>query len=804
MASHSTGHTISPKENIIYSIAVSNSGRRSKTVTVYDSVPANTTYVEGADANEAGALSWNITVPSGKSVVVSYTVKVNDDMPLCDGGIVPATVASVSTLVATTNDVYIERTFNSYDAQYADLAIDAMIGSEYFEDNVLAKHIYTVICSQNPISAITGESLSATLTAIMNGTAEAEVLDLVAPTLYGGKGHTGAISGVKGLPAESVSARDLVSGDIILTKNGSTYESYIYSNNGVFALKQSDEDVDKGEFLSSLVDMDLYAVIRPSTLLINYTPTDLDEERDVLTEKQQIIVATAKYYLLRGDWLQYDDSYFCNNNTEIGNESRWQYATHAPEEYTEDMTGYINCAAFTHDIYWTVFGEKLPGGMYTTANYATNASKNNMLVYSFTRTAGQSHAEAEMEKVSKEFLSCLQPGDILVIRRGTSSGHAMLYIGNGAFIHSSGSSYNYGGSYGVETYEPTIRFHKVNDYFLNATSTNGYIFGTKVTGLYVVRPLQNTTWANKSVTEASLNRYENMQGIVAQKLSSIKENVTVNPGDEITYTLSIYNTNNYAVTLDVTDVVPANTVFVSSDENAVVSGNSLAWVVSIAPRETVELSFTVKVSGYAAYGAEISSGGAMIGGVPFATYDTLVKSTLYEDEQQSLIDAYEQLKSEGTTLRGLALANEIYYRALGINNIFGNTDVAYVMEDETEGVFTPEGLGLLGNGKQAHQRNNGSRYEELLVNSIYGGRGLASTPNEGIRTRLAKEEHLIVGDIYIGRTSSAYVVYMYLGGDTFISLTTMKADTVDISGRLERGPAYSYYYAVLRPSYYFE
>ena len=212
----------------------------------------------------------------------------------------------------------------------------------------------------------------------------------------------------------------------------------------------------------------------------------------------------------------------------------------------------------------------------------------------------------------------------MVIRRGSSSGHAMLYIGNGTFIHSSGSSYNYSGSYGVETYEPTIRFHKVQDYFLRDTSTNGYIFGTKVTGLYVVRPLQNTTWANYSVTTASQNRFDNLQGIVAEKLSSVKENVSVNRGDEITYTISIFNTNNEAVTLNVSDYAPANTTLVSADSSAVVSDNNLAWVVEVGARETVYLTFTVKVDEDAADGAIIANDGAVIGGVPFKTYKTIV------------------------------------------------------------------------------------------------------------------------------------------------------------------------------------
>ncbi len=805
MASHSAGRTAYPGEKIHYSIAVTNHGAAGKKLTVTDSVPANTTYVSGADSNEGGALTWSVLVPAGETVIVSYTVAVNNDLALCDGGKVESTTAIVADVEAKACDVYIERTINHIDAELVNLAVDAMIGSEYFEDYALAKAIYTVAFSQNPMANATmGSTFADTFNSIMGGTADAKLLDMVAPTLYGGKNLYKAINGVKGAPAQNVTALDFVTGDIIIVNAGGATKCYIYSDNGIFSLSADSAKADKDAIISSLISSDLYVVLRPSTIMTTFTPTDPEKTPDVLNEKQQIIVATAKYYLLRGDWLQYDDTFLCYNSTEIGNESRWQYATHAPEEYTEDMTGFINCAAFTHDIYWTVFGNKLPGGMYTTANYEANASKNNMLVYSFKRTAGQAHTEEEIETVSNAFLSSLQAGDIMVIRRGTSSGHAMLYIGNGTFIHSSGSSYNYSGSYGVETYEPTIRFHKVYDYFLRETSTNGYLFGSKVTGLYVVRPLQNSTWNNYSATEASQNRVNNLQGIVAQKITSVKENVSVNRGDQITYTISIFNTNQNAVTLNVSDYAPANTTLVSADAKAVISGNDLAWVVNVGARETVELTFTVKVNADAKDGAVIANDGAMVGGVSFKTYKTVVKNTLTAEEQQALINAFNELKSEGTTLTGLALVNEIYRRALGVDTIFESVDVSYVMENSTDGVFTPEGLGPLNNGKQAHKTNNGSKYNQLLAGSIYGGRGLASAPNEGIRTRLGTQEHLVVGDIFIGRTSSSTVMYIYLGGDTFVSLSTLKDDTVTIGQRLERGPAYSYYYAALRPSYAFE
>ena len=801
-SSHTKGHTVHPGGRIEYFITVKNDDGIDKRFTVKDGIPENTAYVSGADKNEDGTLSWAVTLSAGESKTLSYTIKVNDDTALCDGGFITPTKATVGEAEATTDGVYVERTLNSVDAKYIDIAIDALSAST-FEDLTLAKWIYYVAFSQKAFdTSIFGGGFSATLDMITEGYGGAGLFDTIAPTLYGGKLITEAIDGAKGTPCNVVLESDLVVGDVIIARVGEDTSSYIYGSNGLFSIAKGCTAVDKNAVISTLTEKDAYAVIRPTTNLINFTHSDPDLVPEALTPIQEAIVETAKYYVLRGEWLQYDDTYYCNNNVSgIGNESRWEYALNAPEEYTSNNWGYINCAAFTHDVYWTVFGEKLPGNMYTTRNYQENSYSYGMRVFRFQRNVTDVHTEEEKAEVTSAFLSSLQPGDIMVIRRSTSSGHAMLYIGDGIFIHSTGSNYNYSGSYGVETYEPTIRFHRVNDYFLNPSSTNGYIFGEKVEDLIVVRPTMNSTWANYTVTEVSANRIKNLKGIIAEKLSSVPIAVSVNPGDTITYTIRIKNTNTHAVTLDVSDVVPANTVYVSGGDT--VNGSNLSWSVTVPARETVDLTFTVKVADNAEDGAKILNDGAVIGGVPFKTYYTLVKNTLTKDEQESLINAYNAMKAEGNTLVGLEFVNELYKRAFGVEILFTSTDLSYVYEDYENGVFTAEGLPLLGNGKQAHKINDSGIYYDMLVDSLWGGRGVASGNQDNRRTQLAKGCNLVVGDIFIGRTSSKKIIMLYIGGDSFIDLSTAElvADSTDIDGRLERGPAYSYYSAVIRPSY---
>lgn len=780
-------------EEIEYSVKVTNYEDVEKTFSVTDAVPANTTYVSGAESISDGKLSWNVTVPSGESVTVSYKVKIDENAELYDGGVVESTTASAGNMEATANPVYIERTFNVADRKYIDIAIDALATSSF--DNVtLAKWIYYVAYSQG-----TGLSYSDTvqnITCIVDGTASAAQLDKVAPTLYGGAKISGQIEGIKGEPAKIVYASDLIVGDIIITETDGVGKCYMYASDGLYSLDCGCERVNTDAVLYSLPSSDTYAVFRPSAGYTNFTPTDLNHTPDVLTDKQQVIVDTAKYYLQRGEMLQYDDTYFTYQSSEFGNESRWEAGISAPEERTSQDIGYINCAAFTHDVYWSVFGVKLPSSMYTTANLTNNSAKNDMNMYSFTREKTDTHTDAEKEQVKNDFLNTLEPGDIMVVLRGTS-GHAMLYIGDGLFIHSTGSSYNYSGSYGVETYEPTIRYNRVMDYFFNENSTNGYVFGN-VTSLCIVRPLNNAEWANYEVNENAQNRVDNLMGITAEKLPSVGKAVTVNAGDEITYTFSIRNDNKTAKTLEITDKVPANTVYVSGGDR--VEGDMLYWTVTVPAESTTKVSYTVKVAEDTPYGTEIVSNDATIGGVVHKCYSTYVRRTLTAAEQQAIIDAVAAIKEEGTTLTSIELVNEIYKRALGVENVFADTDLTTITIGEN-GIFTSDGLGLFTNGKQAYEVNSDGAYYGYIAPGLYGGRSIASEPNENVRTELAKKEHLVIGDVFIGRTNSSLFAYIYLGGDHFVSLSTLDEITNTVDAQLERGPAYVYFYAIARPSF---
>ena len=794
VADHTVANTVNPGDNVTYTITVENKGKTETVTVVSDVVPENTTYVEGADSYADGILTWNVSLAAGEKKTVSYTVKVDNDVALI-GTTLEGTITRAGSTRCFGKALYVERTLNAVDTEYIDIAIAALADSTY-ENLNLARWIYYVAYSNGSVSTqLTSTAAPASIIeGIATATAKAEVLRMVAPTLFGGYGMPTTIEGVKGTAAGKVDEADLVAGDFIFVQGEEETLLYIYGNKGLFLLTKGAVKADKAAVLESLEGAKKFVVLRPSITMTSFTPTDMDAERDVLNEKQRALIETAKAYVLRGEYTQYDDTSMAS-----GGYTRAENSVRAPEDYNRNEWGYLNCAYFTQEVYYSTFNYSI--GMNTTNALTNQSAGKGMKVWSFSRTPGTQHSETEMAEVTEQFTSCLEPGDLVVIVRDKADGygHVMLYIGDGNLIHSSGSNfdYTYDTGYGKETYEPTIRYLRLKDYFLTPSNDNGYIFGGRVAVLTVVRPLQNSTLANKAIPENTLNRVNNLAGIKVEKFSNYNEAKTVGRGDSITYTFAIRNTNDVAVTLDITDVVPAYTYYVDGAQSK--DGDNLSWTVTVPANDDVSVSYTVKVSDVAEYGKYIDNSKAKIAGVRVTCKDTKIERTFSSEQEKAIIDTVTAMRKEGTSLKGLALVNEIYKRALGIDyDVFESTDAAVVAEGD-DGVFI---YGAFRDDKSGFYLREGSKYGEMLIPTLYGGRKyLERSAEKWTQTRLGQLHHLVVGDVVIGRMSSSTAIYMYAGGDKFLVLTNGFADDSSLAKtRFERFLGYANYYCILRPS----
>ena len=523
---------------------------------------------------------------------------------------------------------------NEYDASLLDISIQVLEDASYRGLDLVRRmyqHAFTYSISIYANSTTTHFLPDDAFDQLAGGTASDELKAMV-------------------IDCDTLTEGILMTGDVIKTGD----KLYLYGAGGLRSLNGSGAPlVDTAAVLSSVTD---FTLLRPALAMTLTNRTDMSAERDVLTPQQEAVIATAVAYWLRGERLQYADTRFVTSSVAktAKSEFRWQSTVNAPEDCTQVDWAYTNCAAFTYEVYYQTFGVKLPDNMYTTLNLANNAESNGTEVYAYERAKGSTQSATEQAKVKKEFMEALQPGDIICIRRESGTGHALLYIGNGEILHSGGSTYNYSGSYGVENYEASVRRVRVDNYFFNPeVSSGGDVFGV-ATKLSVIRPLNVIT---QDITENTRNRLENLENIVAEKIPSHVRAQTADKGEAITFTYAMHNIGDEAVTLEVRETVPAELQWVSGGDR---DGNTLSWTVTVPAHGRASVSYTAKVKNSVPYGTEIQSTDSTVGGVTVKCEPITVGKKLTQAQQTALIQAYENAKTNGTSLTGLALVNDLY------------------------------------------------------------------------------------------------------------------------------------------------
>jgi len=794
-ASVAPGETLQPGEEITYSINLKNTTASEKNINITDSIPENTS------CNQA--TEWQISLMPYEEKTISYTITINND-PTLYGKHIEGTSANVGGLKVACYPIHIAKTLNETDQSRLDTAIQALNYSE-FESFEMLNFIYTVAFTR--AFTLTGTPASLLNNLYVNGSGELEgssgsgeeadsdamnLFKITVPGYFGGRKVDSSAEELFGMKrARFIDKQSLIAGDVILIheniSDASDGKTYIYDGEKIAEIKSGGMSfTDADAFLDKLLSYDRYLVIRPSAALSNLNNYPAEEELN-LTPAQEAVIETAKSYMLRGGRMQYDDLVMFNLS-----DYRWVKAQKHPEDYTTNEWGYSNCAVFTYDVYYHALGYDIKYWNTGALNTGTDFH-----VYSHTNTYNPDTAdettikpsEAQKAQVKQEVYETLQPGDIIVVRRFKSgSGHAMLYIGNGTIIHSGGQNYNTASS--LETYEPTVRFKSLEDLFTEGDTCN--LFGA-VQYMKICRPLKSFTG---DIPVNTVNRIDNMKGIVAEKTSSHSSSVTVNPGEEITYTISAYNTGKEPINLEIKDIVPQNATYVSGAEN--VDGNTLSWQITVPSREKASVTYKIKVNENASFDTFIDNSKATVGGVMVRCPDVLIKHSLTAEEQENIKEAIKTLVA-AEKYSGPELANQIYKTAIGVDDLLYDYDNNGILEieDVQNGTF----MQTTYNSTNGFKINHNTAYGQMVAGNLYGGRKYNAPVFSGECTPMAKKHNIMVGDILIGRTLSSMVIYIY-DGENFINLTTRISYEPDT--RLMKVLGYGNNYAVLRPSFLIE
>ena len=477
-----------------------------------------------------------------------------------------------------------------------------------------------------------------------------------------------------------------------------------------------------------------------------------------MTDLQKAVVLTAESYVLRGAKGQYDDTRLVSSGTLAY--YRWSTGLRQPEDYTSQYTGYSNCAAFAHDLYLAALD--LDIGYYTTQSITLGCK--NVLSATPLLSGYAEMDSSQLETVKQEFLNALQPGDLIVYRYADNkNGHVMCYVGNNSMIHCTGSNYNY--EQQEEKFEQAgcFRYESI-DSFWNPEHRR-YLFDKS--SYVIVRPLDGF---QGQIPQRTLDRMEQMRGVVAEKTASALWTHTVSPGQEITFTFTLQNLTGYTKTVSLTDTVPENTIYVSGAEQK--DGNALSWKVTLPARETVQISYTVRVE--AETGEIVSSSFAEH--IPVNCPAIRIGKTLDPQQQEALATA---AKNAAPSYKGIALASAIYQEAIG-TDVLSGVHANEVLEGTFRYFSQKLESGATYDGSwpaQWRTLDENGGYAHLVAPNLYGGRNVLEGSSEEPyttaqfmetgRTRLVTAEQLMEGDILIANDSKETFeasAWLYTGG----------------------------------------
>ena len=324
-------------------------------------------------------------------------------------------------------------------------------------------------------------------------------------------------------------------------------------------------------------------------------PKPKDPVGDIGKQPREIeaLLAVARAYVARTTATQYEDS----KMTSAGDywfikqkDVNVNPLLYSPESASSQHTYYSSCAVFIKDIFLTAWGVEVVQPVTVTS--AQLAHDKNYGFWKYYPT-GKETAE-EKEKIKKEFFDILQPGDVITTCKSGASGHIMIYVGNGWMIHSTNYKALGGGDYDQTNNAPKLEVNGSVEYYdmtLIFEPNQKYDFWAYEVWS-ILRPISYLD--NVEITEQTQLRMENLVDIYVEKISSHPVGITAVIGEEITYGFYVRNDRTETATVELKDIVPENTTYVSGAWE--LDGNNMSWSLTLAPGEEKMICYTVKVN----------------------------------------------------------------------------------------------------------------------------------------------------------------------------------------------------------------
>lgn len=530
-----------------------------------------------------------------------------------------------------------------------------------------------------------------------------------------------------------------------------------------------DEVFGSTSYPGNKANLDFYAVLT-ATNSVNFQLTIL--ENDWMKKEYEEISIKSQWDIVKEIGFA-----FYRQGTQILYDQRYRNENPSPEDASRQNQLYLDCSSFVNAVYYEAFGVNILGvpledKTCQTGNYAAYAKENNgksVDVIGYWETDDYK-TDAEQTALLAEVYSMLQVGDILNYRHGKSgptSGHALLYIGDGMFLHSTGAQATFDSANPsnnedianvMELTHGTVQKIAASKLFTSKSSSR-YLFrndsSDKMYNFCIIRPLNKGLTA----TEKTQARME-LAGLSIEKNVQPGISAAVAHGCEITYTLVIENhsINAYSDIL-FEDILSDQLIFVSGTEGITVDGQKICMKVSVGAMETVTIKWVAKVKEDAKAGADIESCNTSFGGIEI--FDTVNFVASYTNDQLASVaeKALEYAQSNSTTnYSPLEFAGVIYKEALGAD-IFDITDVSKFMDS----LFKSRGEGL-------YDFNEAGKNADMAVPFLYSGTAVHRLCDI---SQIHRESDLALGDLIFCQWKQNYRLYIYVGDGRFVMVDTI-------------------------------
>jgi len=493
-----------------------------------------------------------------------------------------------------------------------------------------------------------------------------------------------------------------------------------------------------------------------------------DEQR---AQYQEIIKEVAYSYFRQGTQIQYDQT---------AKPPRRNLMV-SPEDATSQRTIYLDCSSYVDSVYYEAFGIHLIRGEAGTWSIKTANMLNAARDYP-TRRENEGYwtqeddfagkTTDEIQQLLDEVYANLQVGDVIVYEKTAGGGHTVMYIGDGLVLHCTGSTgtsspnppSNYYDKAGVTEYtQGAVLCDSASAFFTD--STHARWLGN-MARFCVIRPFDRTD-IEIAPTQKSADRLS-VKGLAMEKTASVHPDNCVDTNDEITYTVTLNNTGNIAVTdVILTDTVPDGTEFVSGDVTN--TSGSLTWTGDIAAETTVTISYKVKVTSANA-GQIITNGSTEINGVSLNKIEHTVAGYSAQDRESIAAKAKEYV-TDGRSFRdGASLIMSAYKDAIGANAFGFTDDGTNISSYSTADELLTEVIDSANFTCHTQTEISG-----MLVPHLFGGIDITYNSKallDGERRSSISADQLAIGDVILAEYSKGELVYMYVGDSQFVCLDT--------------------------------